>query len=59
MKRILLFLITNIAVLLVLGGVLRLLGVERLLDARGAGLDYWALLIFAGVFGMGGAFFSL
>ena len=59
MKRILLFLITNMAVLLVLGGVLRLLGVERLLDARGAGLDYWALLIFAGVFGMGGAFLSL
>ncbi len=34
MKHILLFLITNIAVLVVLGGVL------RLLNARGVGLDY-------------------
>lgn len=59
MKRILLFVITNIAVLVVLSVVLRLLGVDRLLNAQGTGLDYQALLIFAAVFGMGGAFISL
>lgn len=59
MKRIILFLLTNIAVLVVLGAVLRLFGVDRLLDAQGTGLDYRALLVFAAAFGMGGAFISL
>lgn len=59
MKRILLFLGTNLAVIVVLGIVLRLLGVERILDQQGVGLDYGALLIFAAVFGMGGSFISL
>lgn len=59
MKRILLFIGTNIAIILVLGVVLRLLGVDRLLEADGTGLDYGALLIFAAVFGMGGSFLSL
>ncbi len=59
MKRILLFLATNLAILVVLSISLRLLGVERLLDEQGIGLDYNALLIFAAVFGMGGAFMSL
>ncbi|MBA1149035.1 protease HtpX [Ectothiorhodospiraceae bacterium WFHF3C12] len=59
MKRILLFLGTNLAVLVVLGTVLRLLGVERILDEQGAGLDYQALLIFAAVIGFGGSFISL
>ncbi|MCB1742993.1 MAG: M48 family metalloprotease, partial [Gammaproteobacteria bacterium] len=58
MKRIMLFLGTNLAILLVLGTVLRLLGVDRILDAQG-GLDYTSLLVFAAVFGMGGAFISL
>ena len=39
MKRIFLFLLTNIAVMLVLGIVLKVLGVDRLLDAQGSGLD--------------------
>ena len=52
MKRVLLFLITNIAILAVLSIVLRLLGVDRILDQSGTGLDYNALLIFAAVFGM-------
>ena len=59
MKRILLFLGTNIAIIIVLGTVLRLLGVDRLLEADGGALDYRALLIFAAVFGMGGSFLSL
>jgi heat shock protein HtpX len=59
MKRILLFLATNIAVLLVLGVVLHLFGVDRILDEQGVGIDYRALLIFAAVFGMGGSFISL
>ncbi len=59
MKRVLLFLATNVAILVVLSISLRLLGVERILDEQGIGLDYNALLIFAAVFGMGGAFMSL
>ncbi|MBA3562943.1 MAG: protease HtpX [Gammaproteobacteria bacterium] len=59
MKRILLFVGTNIAVLVVLSIVLRLLGVDRILDEQGVGLDYRALLIFAAVLGMGGSFVSL
>ena len=59
MKRVALFLATNIAILVVLSITLRLLGVERILDETGTGLDYNALLIFAAVFGFGGAFVSL
>jgi heat shock protein HtpX len=59
MKRIFLFLITNIAVLLVLSMTLRLLGVDRILNAQGTGLDYNSLLIMAGVIGFGGSFISL
>jgi heat shock protein HtpX len=59
MKRIFLFLVTNIAVLIVLSITLRLLGVDRILNAQGTGLDYNALLIMAGVIGFGGSFISL
>ncbi|MFN3593227.1 MAG: protease HtpX [Thiobacillaceae bacterium] len=59
MKRVLLFLATNLAVIVVLSITLRLLGVERILDESGAGLDFNSLLVFAAVFGMGGAFLSL
>ena len=59
MKRIFLFLMTNLAILVVLGIVLQLLGVERILDESGVGLDYWNLLVFAAVFGMGGSMISL
>src|SRR5688572_26972027 len=59
MKRVFLLIATNIAVLLVLGVVLRLLGVDRILDESGAGLNYQALLIMSGVVGFGGAFISL
>ncbi|MFH1620288.1 MAG: protease HtpX [bacterium] len=59
MKRVLLFLLTNIAVLIVLSIVLRLLGVDRILDESGAGLNYRNLLLFSAVFGFGGSFISL
>lgn len=59
MKRIFLFLVTNLAIIIVLGITLRLLGVERILDEQGVGLNYQALLVFAAVFGMGGSFISL
>ena len=59
MKRVFLFLATNIAILLVLSVTMRLLGVERLLDEQGIGLDYNALLIFAAVLGFGGSLISL
>jgi heat shock protein HtpX len=59
MKRILLFLLTNIAVLVVLSITLHLLGIERILDEEGIGLDIKGLLAFAAVLGMGGSFISL
>ena len=59
MSRIFLFLFTNLAVVLVLSITLRLLGVDRILDAQGVGLNYNALLIFAAVFGFGGSLISL
>jgi len=58
-KRILLFLVTNIAVLVVLSIVLNLVGFEGILDEQGIGLDYYSLFVFAAVFGMGGSFISL
>ncbi len=59
MKRVFLFLATNIAIIFVLSITLRLLGVERILDEQGVGLDLGSLLAFAAVFGFGGAFLSL
>jgi len=57
MKRVGLFLLTNIAVLVVLSLVASVLGVNRYLTQNG--LNFEALLGFAAVFGMGGAFISL
>jgi heat shock protein HtpX len=59
MKRIFLYLATNLAIVLVLGITLRLLGFERLLDEQGVGLDINSLLLFAALFGFGGSFISL
>lgn len=59
MKRVFLFLATNIAIIFVLSIVLRVLGVDNILDEQGVNLDMKALLIFAAVFGMGGSFLSL
>jgi len=57
MKRILLFLITNFAILLVASATLRLLGVEPWLNQQG--INFTSLLIFGAVLGFGGAFVSL
>lgn len=59
MKRIALFLITNLAVLVVLSIVLSLLGVDSLLAENGVDLDLQALLVFSAVIGMTGSFISL
>jgi heat shock protein HtpX len=56
-KRVILFLVTNLAVVFVLGIVAHLLGVDRWLTANG--LNYGGLLVFAALFGFGGAFISL
>jgi heat shock protein HtpX len=57
MKRVFLFVATNIAVLLVLTVVCKLLGVDVYLASTGQ--DFTSLLIFAAVLGFGGAFISL
>jgi len=57
MKRVLLFLLTNLGIMLVLSVSLRLLGVEPYLSANGLNLS--SLLIFAAVMGFGGSFLSL
>jgi len=57
MKRIVLFLATNLAIVLVLSISMRLLGVEPYLNAQGLNLS--SLLVFAAVMGFGGAFISL
>jgi len=57
MKRILLFIVTNLAVLLVLTVVARVLGIDAYLTAHGQSLQ--GLLIWAALFGFGGAFVSL
>ena len=58
-KRIALFLATNLAIVLVLSVVLRLLGVDNILDERGVGINYEALLVLSLVIGFGGSFISL
>lgn len=57
MKRIFLFLVTNLAVVLVLSVVARLLGIDQYMTARGG--DLGGLLVFAALFGFGGALISL
>ncbi len=57
MKRILLFVVTNLAVMLVLGIAASVLGVNRFLTAEG--LNLGMLLGFAALIGFGGAIISL
>ncbi len=57
MKRIFLFLATNLAVVLVLSVVARLLGIDQYMTSRGG--DLGGLLVFAALFGFGGALISL
>ena len=58
MKRIVLFLVTNLAVMLVLSIVLRVLGLDRAVEAN-AGLQMGPLLAFSAVVGFTGAIISL
>ena len=57
MKRILLFLATNLAVMLVLSVVVSVLGLDRWLTAEG--IDYTSLLFMSAIFGFGGSIISL
>jgi heat shock protein HtpX len=57
MKRTLLLIGTNVAIMLVLGVVTTLTGAHKFFT--GAGLDLGRLLVFAGIMGFGGAFISL
>jgi heat shock protein HtpX len=57
MKRVLLLIATNVAVMLVLSIVVSILGVDRWLLANG--INYGALLWLSAIFGFGGAFISL
>jgi len=57
MKRIVLFLVTNLLVLVVLSATLNILGVTRHITAQG--IDFQALLIFSAVVGFTGAIISL
>lgn len=59
MKRILLFLATNLAIIVVAGIVMSLLGVGSFLDETGTQLNLQALLVFCFIFGMAGSFISL
>jgi heat shock protein HtpX len=59
MKRIFLFLATNLAIIVVLSISLRLLGFESIMDQQGINLDLNSLLVFAAVFGFGGSLISL
>ena len=57
MKRILLLIATNLAVMIVLSIVVTVLGLDRWLTANG--INYTMLLWFSAIFGFGGAFLSL
>lgn len=59
MKRILLFIMTNIAIMVVLSITLRLLGVDSILAENGSDLNIQALVILSGVIGFGGSLISL
>jgi heat shock protein HtpX len=58
MKRIFLFIVTNLAVVFVINITLRLLGVDRILDQSG-GINFNALLIMSLVIGFSGSIISL
>ncbi|SRR5690554_5886588 len=59
MKRIGLFILTNMAVLLVASIMLSILGVDSILQQNGVDLDLGALLVFSAVFGFAGSIISL
>ena len=58
MKRIVLFIVTNLAVMLVLSIVLKLFGLDRAMYSQ-AGMSYGGLLVFSVVVGFTGSIISL
>ena len=58
MKRVMLLIVTNFAILAVLSVTMSLLGIDRALTNE-TGLNLQGLLVFAAMFGFGGAFISL
>jgi heat shock protein HtpX len=59
MLRIGLFIVTNLAVMVLLGVIFQLLGLESLLQSNGVDLDLFALLIYSAVIGFAGSLISL
>lgn len=59
MTRLFLFLATNVAVMVLIGIVFQILGLEGILAANGVDLNLWALLVLSAVIGFGGSFISL
>ena len=59
MMRILLFLATNAAVLVLISVVFQVLGIEGILAENGVDLNLQALLVMSAVIGFGGSFISL
>ena len=59
MKRIFLFVVTNIAVLVLISIVFQIFGIGSILERNGVQLNYTALLIMSAVIGFGGSFISL
>ncbi|MFN7953293.1 MAG: protease HtpX [bacterium] len=58
-RRIFFFVATNLAVVLLLGVVVRVLGVDQWLWRAGYRFDYVGMLVYAGIFGMAGSLISL
>lgn len=58
MKRVFLLIVTNFAILAVLSVTMQLLGIDSALETE-TGLNLQGLLVFAAIFGFGGAFISL
>ena len=59
MTRVFLFLATNFAIMLLIGVVFQILGLEGILASNGVDLNMSALLVMSAVIGFGGAFISL
>jgi len=57
MKRVALLIVTNLAVILLLTVVARVLGIDRMLTAEG--INFTSLILFSALIGFGGAFISL
>lgn len=59
MLRLVLFFATNIAVMLLISVIFRLIGLDSILQANGVDLDLGALLVYSAIIGFAGSFISL